>query len=927
MNHLIVISKKVFYTAICILAFTGLAWGAADGEDQNLIHAYKNVIIASPEVTPGDKIEVPVVFVSRNRMANWRHVHIGPPLDVQAREQTPGGSLMHLDSDGTLTDLTEGTGIYDVQQPAVSLGGSIIAFSAVTEDGGKWHIWQINVDGTGLRQLTFDDRSIPIPDDPENPGKNEQVFSRYGDFGPEWLPDGRILFSSTRYMTLSPSCSERGQNLYVLDPDTGTLTRRTTERSGAMDPVVLRDGRVAFSHWVDTVNRPASHGEGLEPLRQEYSHGPNMWGIWVMNPDATDAHRYLFTFGEINDGGGLFQPRELSNGNIVVAARAHSSLLGDTLANGVAVLEPGPVDHHKVTVLGNPFINEAPHALCPAPLPDDRIVVSYTPQATVAFDQNGIRTAEYDFGLYVTDPEFSTLSLVYNDPDRDELDAVAVIQKDLPVIPDIADADLISDDPMVSLGGTAVMTNHNVYADVLPHVSQLPSPRLGTVAYIDVYNDDQSFTTSEDYPTLKKQMPEKVGRFPVNQDGSFSIEVPADEPLLFLLTDADGVAVKSPMSTRRPWGKGVSLTHTFNGHDYLRPGTEITCAGCHKGHMFDPDAARNARVNLSQQARASASGEHEPFWAGAWRVNDGYLSTPEGAYAWVTRQGEGAWIQLDWPVTVQIDTLTIYPMVRDWFGVPAGKFTRSTLELSNGKTIELGAFPVEDPAMTVDLEGSHAIDWLRLTVDECDTPFVGVAEIVANGDDSALTLPDSAPPAPVNLETSQGVVHLTWQRNPGKTNEPGVAGYRVCYGTSPGSYDRFVDVGNVTRFLMKDLLEDGVTYFIAVKAKNSYGTLSNDFSNEVAATLNAPVIDTITPDHGPVGGGTLITIKGDHFSTRGIQVLVGHLHARDVKVVGRHTITAFTPWQPPGPADVKILNPDHQETVLEAGFYYDAPLL
>ena len=188
--------------------------------------------VIDPAIVSGDLPNTSIVFVSRNRQETWRKVHIGPTVDVVGRELTPGGRLLRWDPEGTIKDLTKDTGIYDVQQPDVSFDGTLIAFSAVTEPEGQWHLWEMGIDGAGLRRLTFDDRPVPIPPDPEHPGRNERVFGRYGDFGPAYLPDGRIIFASTRYMTLSASCGQRGQNLYVLDPDTGVLARRTTERAG-----------------------------------------------------------------------------------------------------------------------------------------------------------------------------------------------------------------------------------------------------------------------------------------------------------------------------------------------------------------------------------------------------------------------------------------------------------------------------------------------------------------------------------------------------------------------------------------------------------------------------------------------------------------------------------------------------------------------
>ena len=180
-----------------LIALLALAWVAL------LFLAWPNALAAADTPTnPGDPAlspdaplpDVPIVFVSRNRLETLDNIHVGPPVDVPGRERTPGGRLLVWRPDGSATDLTAGTSLYDVQQPDVSFNGTKVVFSAVEERGTQWHLYEIGLDCTGLRQLTFDDRDIPIPDDPGNPGRNERVFGRYGDFGPAYLPDGRIIF-------------------------------------------------------------------------------------------------------------------------------------------------------------------------------------------------------------------------------------------------------------------------------------------------------------------------------------------------------------------------------------------------------------------------------------------------------------------------------------------------------------------------------------------------------------------------------------------------------------------------------------------------------------------------------------------------------------------------------------------------------------
>jgi hypothetical protein len=61
-----------------------------------------------------------------------------------------------------------------------------------------------------------------------------------------------------------------------------------------------------------------------------------------------------------------------------------------------------------------------------------------------------------------------------------------------------------------------------------------------------------------------------------------------------------------------------------------------------------------------------------------------------------------------------------------------------------------------------------------------------------------------------------------------------VAGYKVYYGTSPGSYSSSIDVGNVTTYTITNL-PSGV-YYVAVTVRNLSGSES-PYSNEVSKTV------------------------------------------------------------------------------------------
>lgn len=74
-------------------------------------------------------------------------------------------------------------------------------------------------------------------------------------------------------------------------------------------------------------------------------------------------------------------------------------------------------------------------------------------------------------------------------------------------------------------------------------------------------------------------------------------------------------------------------------------------------------------------------------------------------------------------------------------------------------------------------------------------------------------------------------VTLAWDAN----TETDLAGYRIHYGDTPGSYSQTLDVGNITTATVSDLSPGG-TYYFAVTAYNT-AALESDPSNEVSFTV------------------------------------------------------------------------------------------
>jgi hypothetical protein len=205
----------------------------------------------------------PLVFVSRAIPAQgtiyWDVPRGLPGVAAYSRfEVAVPGRLLVRESDGQIRMLVDGSQpastpfrLVDVNAPAVSWNGQQIAFAGLREGNhslgpmqnpGAWRLYVINLDGSGLRQLTVSDRDGL--DLSQFRGLAEQ-FRPYDDTDPAWLPDGRIVFSSTRF-PVGQSAAPRDHPSYVIGADgRGCADCRKKARTVLVD----RSRRIVYSRW------------------------------------------------------------------------------------------------------------------------------------------------------------------------------------------------------------------------------------------------------------------------------------------------------------------------------------------------------------------------------------------------------------------------------------------------------------------------------------------------------------------------------------------------------------------------------------------------------------------------------------------------------------------------------------------------------
>lgn len=205
----------------------------------------------------------------------------------------PGGRLLRLDpKTGEVTILLDDP-LGGVRDPVVDYDGKTIVFSYRKGDGEHFHLYRIGADGSGLTQLTD---------------------GNYDDIEPCWLPDGSLMFVSSRARRWVNCWVTQVGVLYRCDADGSNIRQVSANVEHDNTPWPLPDGRILYQRW-EYVDRSQVH----------YHH------LWTMNPDGTNQTVY---FGNQTPGIVMIDAKPIPGTNRVIAvfspghgAREHAGYL------------------------------------------------------------------------------------------------------------------------------------------------------------------------------------------------------------------------------------------------------------------------------------------------------------------------------------------------------------------------------------------------------------------------------------------------------------------------------------------------------------------------------------------------------------------------------------------------------------------------
>jgi len=396
-----------------------------------------------------------------------------------------------------------------------------LLFSSVGSHG-RWQIFEIGVDGRGLRQVTR--------------GEENDVDS----YDSCYLPDGRVLFASSACYQSVP-CERRCDevaNLCIMDADGSRMRRLCFDQDHNFYPSLMADGRVLYTRWEYTDIAHAFTGR-----------------LMTMNPDGTGQRAHYASGGFWPNR--IFYARPIPDCptefvGIVTGhhgtARAGELVLFDVAkgrrqAEGAVQRIPGRGKAVEARMVDALVDASWPKFLHPYPLSSKYFLVSCRP------------TPQSAWGLYLADA-FDNLLLLREEEGYALFEPVPVRRTPRPpVIPDRVDL------------GSREATVHlqDVYrGSGLEGVPRGAVRRLRLFTYHFNYYGTSGI---EDYVGMDGpwDIRRVLGTVSVAADGSADFRVPANTPIAIQPLDAEGKAVQ----LMRSWFTAM-------------PGEEVTCVGCHE---------------------------------------------------------------------------------------------------------------------------------------------------------------------------------------------------------------------------------------------------------------------------------------------------------------------------------------------------------
>lgn len=626
--------------ALCVAALIAALSGCSSGSGGT------DVTIGSGQNMDPVTLDFPVFYVRRpvpdpdanvvDDARRLRRFEIGADLFMRDRASA---SAPEVNLTAAIT-----AGLGDVRDLDVSYDGSKVVFAmraqfienAQEEDQPTWNVWEYDATSGVLRRIIASDN----------------VAEEGHDLAPHYLPDGRIVFTSTRQRQArailldenKPQFAAQDEDdrepafvLHVMDADGTNIHQISFNQSHDLDPAVLANGKILFSRW-------------------EHHIDDSQFDLYTVNPDGSNLQLLYgansHATGTVDPATGapsviqFLNPRPMQDGRTLALIRPFQGTgEGGDLAlidtenyvdndasvpfsaglNGPAQVRALPTD---VRTIPGPSPGGRYRAAAPLFDGSGRLLVSWSQCRLIEAgrivpctserlaDPNAVEAPPL-YGVYVYDVRDDTQQPVVA-PQEGFMytEVVAGSQRALPaVILDRApgvdfDADLLAqsvgvlhirsvydiDSVDAAPGGVAAVRD-----PANPAYATRPARFLRIEKAVSQPDDDVRDTPGSAFgPNRALGMRDILGYAPIEPDGSVKVKVPANVAFSISVLDANG--------RRLPGVLGSLHTNWLQ----VQPGEALECNGCHNPTVAPPLAHGRRGLTVSINAGAPTTGSPFP---------------------------------------------------------------------------------------------------------------------------------------------------------------------------------------------------------------------------------------------------------------------------------------------------------------------------
>jgi hypothetical protein len=526
------------------------------------------------------------ILLVKRKPLNISHVYV-----YHVEGYRPGGGLYLFtpdEKDGKLKCIFDaGEGMittaqlsYDGREVVFALrrGGHVASnpvahiedISRYPEEASNYHLFRINIDGTGLTQLTH---------------------GTHNNLDPCWLPDGGIGFISDRKPAYAYCYVVTSPVLYRMERDGSKVKRLSSNYLMDFTPSVLSNGRLIYTRW-EYVDKAAC------PIQS----------LWTINPDGTGLAGF---YGNRVLNPGTFMDAQPIPGTrrVIATATNHNG----PCRGGIVEIDPAKGANAPEAVRNlTPEIDIYAHKIGGGPYGNGMLNVGIHGQyeKPFAIDENHFLVSKGGV-VQIRDFDANAASLLapkdgmgFYSPQPIRRQAPPPVLCGLFMDHDVQ----LPEDGSVS-GNWATVFMQDVYNGLEPHVKRGEIKQIAVVQEIEKSTHTPQNNLCPDKPGMRNiavfgfqfplvscgatYAPKKLWGFAdVAPDGSAAFRVPSEVPIYFLALDGEGRALQ----------RMRSFTH-------LMPGEVQGCVGCH--------ADRNSltpRADTAMLKRAHPQELRKPAW-------------------------------------------------------------------------------------------------------------------------------------------------------------------------------------------------------------------------------------------------------------------------------------------------------------------------